>query len=60
MAGLSPEEVIEMKHSLSGLAEMCFAAYGEFLKQGFNETQSMRLTTCWLSEVLRGSMGTNE
>lgn len=40
---MSPEEVVEAKHALAGLAEMMMSYYKELLEQGFTSDQAFRL-----------------
>lgn len=54
MAGLSPEDVIELKHGLAGLAEVVWGYYSELKKQGFSDEQALRLTIGWQRSMYAG------
>lgn len=57
MAGLSPEEVVELKHGMAGIAEVTWTFYKELIGQGFAAPDALRLTAEWLNATVRGSMG---
>lgn len=54
--GFSPEDVVEMKHSLAGLAELSKTFYDELVGQGFGGGEALRLTSTWLSAIIAGSV----
>ncbi len=47
MPGLGPEEIIELKHALTGLAEIVWSYYQQLKKQGFTDEEELRLAIGW-------------
>ena len=54
VSGLSPEQVIELKHGLAGVAEVTWTFFVELKGQGFNDEQALRLTIAWLRAQFAG------
>jgi hypothetical protein len=52
--GLTPEQVIELKHSLAGMAELVRGYFQDLRGQGFTEEQALRLTIAWQTAISRG------
>lgn len=55
MSGMSPEEVVEQKHAMAGLAEVFRSYYQSLQEQGFNKREAMQIMLDYQRELLRGS-----
>jgi hypothetical protein len=47
MSGMTPDQVIEAKHVLSGFAEILSCYYKDLRKQGFSKGQAMALVIAY-------------
>lgn len=56
--GLTPDQVIEAKHVLSGLAEMLASYYKDLRVQGFSRRDAMELVLAYQRNMQTG--GTSE
>ena len=52
---MSPEDVIEQKHAMAGLAEVFKAYYDHLREQGFSRSDSLRLVIEYQREIVRGA-----
>ena len=59
-SGISPEEVIELKHAISGIAELSYTFFEELKGRGFTDKEALTLTSTWLSTILANAGGTQE
>lgn len=56
MSGLGPEEVVELKHGMGGIAELTYAFFTELRKQGFLADEALELTSTWLTASVHSSV----
>lgn len=52
MSGLTEDQVIELKHGLSGIAELSWTFFQDLRGQGFDNGQALKLTQTWVATVL--------
>ncbi len=55
MTGMSPEEVVELKNTMAGLAEIFRTYYLELREQGFSRREAMQLVVDYQREIVSGS-----
>ena len=60
MSGLSPEQVVEAKHAMAGLAELARAFWQELRDQGFSRSEALNLTARWLDATIKASMNSGD
>lgn len=54
-AGMSPEQVVELKHTMTGLAEVFRAYYESLRKEGFTRREAMEIVLDYQRQVVRGA-----
>ena len=57
---MSPEQVVEAKHAMAGLAELSRAFWQELRDQGFSRSEALTLTGRWIDGPIRASMNSGE
>lgn len=57
MSSMGPQEVIEQKHAMAGLAEVFRSYYQSLLEQGFNKREAMQILLDYQREIVRGAQG---
>jgi len=55
VSGMGPEEVIEQKHAMDGLAEVFRAYYVSLKEQGFSRREAMQILLDYQREIVRGA-----
>jgi len=60
MAGMSPEEVVELKHSLKGMAELLWSYFKELRNQGFDKQEALAITIGWQRAILSQGQGKSD
>jgi hypothetical protein len=53
--GLNHLDVVELKQTMAGLAEITWIFYEQLKKQGFTPENAMKLTQSWLIGTAGGS-----
>jgi hypothetical protein len=52
---MSPQDVVEQKHAMAGLAEIFRAYFLDLQKQGFSKREAMQIVLDYQRELIRGS-----
>ena len=54
-SSMSPEQVIEQKHAMAGLAEVFHSYYESLRKEGFSRREAMQLLIEYQRDIVRGA-----
>lgn len=57
MSGMTPDQVVEFKHAMAGMAEMTWSFFEDLKRQGFSEAQALTLAVAWLRQTVSGAQG---
>lgn len=49
---MSPEEVVELKNSLSNMAELLRTYFEELRREGFSRVEALRIVVGWQAVIL--------
>ena len=52
MSGLTPEEVVELKHSLAGMAELLATYRQELIHKEFTREEALQIVIAWQSALI--------
>lgn len=55
MSGMTPDQVIEAKHAMAGLAELLREYYVKLRDEGFSRGDAMRMIIEYQREIVRGA-----
>lgn len=55
MSGLTPDQVIEAKHALRGMAELLRSYYDDLREQGFSKREAMQIALEYQRQLASGS-----
>jgi hypothetical protein len=54
---MSPEDVIELKHSLDGMAEILASYFRDLKEQSFTDQQALAIVLGWQRAAVSSAMG---
>ena len=55
MTGMTPDQVVEAKHAMAGLAELLREYFQRLRAEGFSRREAMQMVLDYQREIVRGA-----